>query len=299
MAANPRPTSSPIGVMLDEQPVQENWSLKLSLPQLIATWAAVGVMFILVFIFGLYAGRNQGVELALEEQSTPRLRLPVPDRRVSEAKEQKLEPTPQEDKFDFSNVGEVITPPKAEQGNSPSSFASTPAETLIEAKVAEVPAVPNKLEEKPTPSQTLSERMTLSESIASVEISPVLQKTVEKPAAAPAPVVQKPERTERVVAPAKVEKAKLEKPTPPAASSGKSGYYVQVSAPDSMSQAQLLVSRLKGKGIVAAIRDVEVGGKLRYRVLVGPYSSNETATAAKNQVSRSGVVTGQPFVKKY
>ena len=50
---------------------------RMSKSQLLIGWGVVGLMLVVVFLFGFYSGRKQGVELALTEQSVPRLRLPV------------------------------------------------------------------------------------------------------------------------------------------------------------------------------------------------------------------------------
>jgi hypothetical protein len=99
MSAKPRPTTPvPPTLILDEEKTNRPWSLELTLPQMIIGWSAIGAMMILVFLFGLYAGRNHGMELALEEQATPRLRLPVTDTKVKEAVS---EVAAKEDRFDF------------------------------------------------------------------------------------------------------------------------------------------------------------------------------------------------------
>ena len=78
-----------------------------------------------------------------------------------------------------------------------------------------------------------------------------------------------------------------------------SGLFVQVGAPDSFAKAQSMVTNLKARGITAAIRDASVNNKLHYRVLVGPFSSRDSAQNAKNQVIKSGVALGEPFIKNY
>jgi cell division septation protein DedD len=274
MSAKPRPTTPvPPTLILDEEKTKRPWSLELTLSQMIIGWSAIGAMMILVFLFGLYAGRNHGMELALEEQATPRLRLPVTDTKV---KEVAPEVAVKEDRFDFGSASPIVA------GETRASFTANTTETLAAAE--------NRATE------------TLSERVASIELSPELTgslkpeavKLPEKPVenVAPPPVGEK--KVEPVEK--KLEKKNVVETAKPAA---KGGYFVQVAAPDSMAKAQSLVSRLRSKGITAVIRDAQVNGKLHFRVLVGPYTTSEGANTARQEVVRSGVISGQPFVKKY
>lgn len=273
MSAKPRPTTPvPPTLIIDEERSAKPWSVELTLPQIIIGWSAIGAMMVLVFLFGLYSGRNHGMELALEEQATPRLRLPITDTKVRElpkAVEAK------EDRFDFADAAPIVA--KEEQAG----FVAKPAEVGKVLADAEKTAAPS--------AETLSER------VASVELSSELSNALKQP------VAEKPVEKVKTTPPV-VEKVADKKPqvvSKPATPVAKGSYFVQLAAPDSMDKAQSLVSRLRSKGITAVVRDAKVNNKLHFRVLVGPYSTSQAANEARSEVVRSGVVAGQPFVKKY
>jgi cell division protein FtsN len=296
---------------------------RMSKPQLLIAWSVVGVMLVVVFLFGFYSGRRQGVELALTEQSVPRLRLPVeaPKARAALSSTPIVSdsnPASVTTKFDFTDTkpdsfavnGDesatetIILEPKSESKAEPAAgFVAKAANEVI-------PAVEQKNEVITAPDQSLAER------VAKVELSPTLGNSVAVEKATKiekvepkievatvketkSPVVsQKPSSAESKLATTAPAKKAI---TPPSktSSASVSGLYVQVGAPDSFTKAQSMVSRLKARGITAAIRDASVNNKLHYRVLVGPFSSRDSAQSAKNQVIKSGVAMGEPFVKNF
>jgi len=307
-------------VLLDEE-TPKPWHLSLSLSQLIAAWLGIAAMMFLVFLFGLYAGRRQGVEIALEEQSTPRLRLPVSDTLKLDNPPKTFEaPVTKAEGFDFGAASTVAAIPEKAADTKPPAAESTSG---FVAKATEEILVPK------TPPAVPAKSVSLLDSVAKVEISPALE------ASKPETIRVEPAKSEL----SKVEPSKLEKsivkaetvtetPVPPkvvskvtkpekklekkpetrpesrpesriAETPKSGGLYVQVAAPDSAAQAQNLINKLRAKGISSAVRDAKVGGRLHYRVLLGPFSSRAAAENAKAQVQRSGAVSGEPFIKNY
>ena len=63
-----------------------NWTLNLRFGQLILVWAACSGIMIAVFLFGLFAGREQGIQHALAGQENSSLKLPVSSSEEIEAK---------------------------------------------------------------------------------------------------------------------------------------------------------------------------------------------------------------------
>jgi len=55
----------------------ERWEVRLGLGQLIILWSVIAGTMIMVFLFGLYAGREQGVQSALEGSADAAARLPI------------------------------------------------------------------------------------------------------------------------------------------------------------------------------------------------------------------------------
>jgi len=306
---------------------------RMSKPQLFLGWSMVGLMLVVVFLFGFYSGRKQGVELALTEQSVPRLRLPVESPKARAALSTAPVTAP-------AVSGTMITPPTkfdftdskpdsfAIESDSDSKTQNFKPEPRIDHSAGFVAKAANELVNQPAAikqefAQTLEPvEQSLAERVAHVELSPALS----PPSGAGSVKVEKEEsRVEPIVknAPTKIapttpvknqggeakvvslisnknlgtKQLKPEVAKPGVASA--TGLFVQVGAPDSFSKAQTIVSKLKAQGLTAAIRDVSVNHKQHYRVLVGPFSSRDSAQNAKNQVIKSGLAMGEPFIKNY
>lgn len=53
------------------------WQMRLSLGQVIVLWSVIGGTMLMVFMFGLHAGREQGLKQALEDHAPDAVRLPI------------------------------------------------------------------------------------------------------------------------------------------------------------------------------------------------------------------------------
>lgn len=266
---------------------------RMSRSQLVVSWSVVGMMLVVVFLFGFYAGRKQGVELALTEQSVPRLRLPVESPKARAALSSVAvvaEPNQATTtKFDFTdsrpdslNVAASGSTVSDTAGLAPKSPVNTDPSAGFVGKAANEISVEAIDQKKEIVKTIESVDQSLAERVGKVELSPALKVTSSDSLPA------------KKVIPAQVK-------LPLVRNSGlqASGLFVQVGAPDSFSKAQAMVSKLRSKGIMAAIRDASVNNKQHYRVLVGPFSSRDSAQDAKNQVIKSGVAMGEPFIKNY
>jgi len=111
--------------------------LTLTRTQILLGWGLISLMLVGVFLFGLYSGRQQGVELALVEQSTPRLRLPVEEQRgrgILAKPEAENAALNSEEKFDFSNTNDsFVVPENAQNGSEVSE--GMPVDKSIEVKI--------------------------------------------------------------------------------------------------------------------------------------------------------------------
>ncbi len=301
--------------------VSESQALMLTKRQLFVAWGAIAIMLFGVYLFGFYSGREEGVELALSEQATPRLRLPVDDSksRALLAKPEVIEPIAQEKtKFDFTNTAVDSEVPARQDPIAPKAEKADPASGFVSRAASEIVRDQETLG-KPDAGEPLSDRVAkveLSNSLAAsrvesssgagtgdtVKISPPIQKETVKTQLVE-PVKREEKAIAKAVAPTKVAAEKpvtpptpkeIKKITPPSG-----GFFVQVAAPDSMIKAQSVVARLKSKGITAAVRDASVNNQVHYRVLVGPFSSRDSAQEAKVKIVRSGAVQGEPFIKNY
>lgn len=336
---------------------KKGFELTITLPQLVFSWVLIALMMMAVFVFGLYAGRRQGVDIALEEQATPKLRMPVSKDAALAAvnseseKRNNSETSPLGEREDslFAVPETVDNLPKSSSELGPladgtagfvskatneildsTSKASTKSKTTkLEAKsdlaqikiskdlvAAEERAV-QKLSEKPLektvvlnnkiakPSgQELRSADSVTKKLNDDEFD-VLddESSILPPTASLDKQIGSNENfglteNSNQTAPIKTSENKLAKKNL-SSKLQKGGLYVQVSAPDSITQAQSLVNKLKAKGLTSAIRDAKVGGKLHYRVLVGPYSSKEAASEARNKVVKSKIVRAEPFIKTF
>lgn len=292
---------------------------RLSRPQLVITWGIVGLMLLAVFFFGFYSGRKQGIELALTEQSVPRLRLPVevPKARAALSTSPVTNETisPPTTKFDFTDTKPepttltpdikdrdgIVPEPKIESKvDLTSGFVGRAANEVISPHVEQRDSAPS-----------ITGEQSLADRVAKVELSPTLEnRSVEQPKVeklkvkAAGSITNEQVKASTLVGPNErqhnIEATTIsKKAATKSASKPVIGLYVQVGAPDSFSKAQTIVSKLRSHGITAAVRDASVNNKIYYRVLVGPFSSRNNAQIAKNQVLKSGVAMGEPFIKNF
>jgi cell division septation protein DedD len=66
------------------------------------------------------------------------------------------------------------------------------------------------------------------------------------------------------------------------------GWFVQIGSFESQSNARNVLQKLYGLGLPAVIQTVPVGGKLWYRVRVGPYAAQAEADAGLARVRKGG-----------
>ena len=77
----------------------------------------------------------------------------------------------------------------------------------------------------------------------------------------------------------------------------KSGWYAQVAAPTSKSEADSLASQLRNNGFRVVIESAQVRGDSYYRILVGPEENRAQADALVKQLSRESYLNGAPFIR--
>lgn len=75
-------------------------------------------------------------------------------------------------------------------------------------------------------------------------------------------------------------------------------WYAQVSAPNTLSEANALQKQLRNSGFNVTISKVQVGKNQVFRVLVGPEKNKEIATRMINQLKREKFIKSTPFLKK-
>ncbi|RIL04737.1 MAG: hypothetical protein DCC75_12335 [Proteobacteria bacterium] len=75
------------------------------------------------------------------------------------------------------------------------------------------------------------------------------------------------------------------------------GWYAQVAAPKSLSEAQKLTNSLRGSGFEVVIENASVRGVQYYRVLVGPETTKDRGDRLISQVKREPYIKGDPFLR--
>jgi cell division septation protein DedD len=77
----------------------------------------------------------------------------------------------------------------------------------------------------------------------------------------------------------------------------KTGWYVQLAAPNMLADAEVMIEKLKKSGFLAVVETAKVKNSFYYRVLVGPEENKQRAERLLSQVKQEKRVQGNPFVK--
>lgn len=247
---------------------------RFTLAQLIVSWSICAGLMAATFFFGLFAGKERGMQLALEEQARLALRVPLPERAEPEAGplgKALIESTEQ--------VPAAAQPAGSASPAEPEQLAALPAEA-VSAPTAESAAAAQRV-----PQETIGERVARSQAASSAPAeAPKLapRRGVENPPAAP--------------------KAKTEVKTtvklPAVGGAISSGYYVQVAAKRSPEAARDYAQKLVQAKYSVSIEEAKVGGKQFYRVLVGPYNNAKAAKSRQKLLVGAGLSPKNAFVKR-
>lgn len=284
----------------------EKWELKMSLIQLLLLWGVFFALTIAIFFVGYYAGREQGQKLALEDHDVPAIRLPISQTaaipettpslpvnvNVNQAPSQEQPTSPVAstasgvlNPFVESNLKQDAARNQKEEpraGEKPKlDFTQAAANVVNQESAAREPAPAPALERsKPEERSTLSALETKRPATS----PPVLSRKAETSKALSA---EKPKKTEDDV-------RKTEKTQPPSAK----GWFVQLSATDTRSEATAVARRAQAKGFPVTTKEARVNGILYFRVLVGPFTSKNSAEDTRAKIGH-GMGGVNPFVKNY
>ena len=75
------------------------------------------------------------------------------------------------------------------------------------------------------------------------------------------------------------------------------GWYAQVAAPKTKSEADGLAGKLRSNGFRVSIETANIKGDDYYRILVGPEDNRGQAESLIQQLSRESYLTGAPFIR--
>lgn len=294
-----------------EKKVMARWEMRVAFGQVVLLWVVVALVMILVFVFGFKAGTKHGLAVALEDYGDRAVRLPVvqPVRKpddgsvgtsisapiaLSEGPKIPVqlalegESVPQDEviekpevaepsaEFDFSAIKKIVTEAKA-------SPEATPVEPDVPGQTAEDHSAG--LNTRPT-----AELLQGSSSSEREERTEIRQARKERSEEISSKITKKP-KVPRVPTPGKPP------PQKPTTKGLASGWYVQVSATRSESEAAALARQFSELDIPAMVERAKVHQRTYYRILLGPYGMKESAQAARDRAKKTRMVRDEPFLK--
>ena len=311
--------------------------MRLTISQVLVLWSVVAGVMVLVFFFGLYAGREQGLEAALEEYRQFGARIPIANpQAISDARSNSSTPSagavsssgqPQamaalnaSPMIPSSELALLESSGKLPAGSAKTTAAAGPANTGSSATGASG----NKAElfdfteeGKMSKPQAVKENAAQPAKAAELELFKEQNSKAQEAAAKKAAAAQEKEETAaRVKAAKESEKAAAEtakaKATDAKLADGRSaekaaektapepaaGWYVQVAATRDQSQASDVVDQSRRQGFTTVIEVASVRDSRYYRVLIGPYETRELALNAKSETKRKSLSRTEPFLKR-
>ncbi len=320
--------SSTFGQPSSNQPNSERWEMRISFGQVVVLWAVLAGMMVMVFIFGLHAGREQGLSRALEQNETEAVRLPIA-RPIPEADgsgaiipsemdstlesndpDSELAASAEEDdrEFDFSRSEKVAgisskptlelfkddKPVAVEQEDKSAKIAALEEELKQQRLEREAKALAKKLaedKERKEREEKAAKAAKAAEVAALSQLSPPLKKAEKPVEVEPVAKIDKPAKTQKSATTGQDIKVET---TSEALSAG---WYVQAAATRTGNDAVAMVAKFAAKGLAGVVEQAKVGKKEYYRVLVGPYSDKAKALDARSKVKSAKITGGEPFLK--
>lgn len=296
-----------------------HWEVRLGLPQLVVLVGFVTGSMVFSFYLGLTSGQTIGFETALERSGAGLPRLPVPGASPEGS-------LPQDDAA-FDVYAKLNAPLPGEPGDSDGRKLE-PSGAAGRGMTGGAPLDPGAVFGSAGAAPQVGTVPELG-SIKSVGAAPLLEPETERSLAARiapeqvsevAPVAGATERVESPSPPVeaavkKVETAKVAeankkpeiaekpavKPTDSTASlvrrSLGKGWYAQVAAAPSLTEAEGLARKLKESGFPVLIETTKVQGTAYYRIVVGPETSRQQAQILVNQLKREPYIKEDPFLR--
>ncbi len=238
-----------------------------TLGQLVISWSICAGLMAATFFFGLYAGKERGMQLALEEQARLALRVPLPERPLADV-------GPLGKALEMSKEAPTAaTPPTVMPKSSLAALSAEKASAPIEAKSGNAESKSKTIAQHVKASKSTEAEAPKQKPIRALESTSAPKKVAAKPKQPAAP---------KVVISSKVT----------------SGYYVQVSAKRSPDSAKQMAQKLAGADYGVAVEQAKVSGKQFYRVLVGPYKTAQAAKSRQKRLIKAGLSPKSAFVKR-
>ena len=308
MSVPPGPKTNPGPLPGGSNRSLRGWRVSLGPVQVVLSIGLVSGLMAAAFYLGFYSGQSIGMQTARETSLASAMRLPI------EAAPEAENVAPREPATDvYAKLNDVPQHETAGAAKGASAKSAMPELGTIQD-----------LEEAPLPTAILGDEPkaaatpvhdTIDSALAGVRVMGGKQpdnngKTLGEIARGnePAPTVKpvptpKPEPTARPT-PQPTEKPKptpTSKPAPQAENLVKSvlatGWYAQIIAPKSQTEAEAMARKLKGAGFAVVIENALVRGENYYRVLVGPEDNRTQAERLIAQLKREPAVKSEPFIR--
>lgn len=292
--------------LMDRRP----YEARLTLPQILVLWSVIGGTMIMVFLFGFYAGREQGVETALHSYSP------------TEAGTQDLSQS-QGVRLPISGLGgnEPILPSSAADNSSNVAVGhgtvgqgtvgqgTAGQATGVAAQTVTAASIPTSDSLDPKDALTSGSLSPSALAKAGAQNAAGLEDTSKKRIDSEVGDTQvktgatladrEALRTAKTESAPKSSAKSQDKPNERAVKSSEdsSGWSLQVAAAKTRAEAQVILKRLQKAKLGAKLEEAKVGDRTYYRVVMGPFKNRDRALAARKEVRASGLVKGDPFVK--
>jgi cell division protein FtsN len=285
---------------------QENKSvMHLNFSQVVIMWSVIAGLMVMSFLAGLYAGREQGLDSALEDyrQQGGRVQLATPQAMSDEAEKELLSLRDTSPSSIAAEAESAKVPISESDPNKDIAFDFS-EHRISESEISEDTTSKSGVSEKNRDSEQKSKKVPSASDLQLFEKQETSE-TKEKPnlKQEKESILKKEQIKEKVIPSSPlVVKSKAsqdkKKSVEETASKLSAGWYVQVAAARSMGQAESSLALCQKHGFKALIESAKVGNNQYYRVLVGPYSSSELASKIKNEVVRKKVSKTEPFLKR-
>ena len=263
----------------------------LSGTQLVVMWSILAACFCAAFLFGLFAGREQGVAIALEEYQRQATRLPIVQPLSNLGSGEALPDIDQE-------IGRLASSADKRSGQQSVATGAAGAD-----KVSDDAAEPAKTPADPASAADFSpeSKITLRKKTENAETE---QQGVEADSAAPVVRSGKPETPQTLskdsisTNPDKVPGKISDGSGAREVSELAPGWYVQVGASREKEKAVELAQKLHSAGLNTLLGQAVVKKQRFYQVLLGPHDNKQKAEVAKSKAVNSAKLSVSPFLKR-
>lgn len=306
----------------------ERWEVRLTLSQLIILIGVMTGCLAISFYLGFFSGKQVGAAGAMESSLATLPKVPItgeaaPGETTPDAAEEAVSdvyaklkasgaskenslvelpmPAVEAIKEADSNVTaegekmlqeslEVVEPPVV--GTPPAKKAAALSDPWsVEAPTAKKKTIDDVLDQSGAEKREVAAPAETSAQVLTVAPTKAPEKPTLAPTVAPTPTPKMTPTLKSTPVPTKASGAAISQGVK------EKGWYAQVAAPKSKTEADALASKLRSNGFRVAIETAQVKGDQYYRILVGPEDNKDQATSLVGQLKRESYLAGEPFIR--